>query len=126
MTLKARRPPGHAARKALVYAPEIVRLRQQGHTLDAIREALEDAGVVVSINTVRRELLKAAAATPLRVSATARPISAGTADPPAEAASPGPALCPVTGPTGLPGKAIAEAFMRGRSTNPLFLKETST
>ena len=58
MSLQTRRPPGHGKRKALTYAADIVSLRSQGHSYTAIREALEDAGVMVSISTVRREVLK--------------------------------------------------------------------
>lgn len=58
MSLQTRRPPGHGKRKALTYAADIVSLRSQGHSYTAIREALEDAGVLVSISTVRREVLK--------------------------------------------------------------------
>ncbi|HMR71476.1 MAG TPA: hypothetical protein PKA84_14710, partial [Rubrivivax sp.] len=58
MSLQTRRPPGHGKRKALTYAADIVSLRSQGHSYSAIREALEDAGVLVSISTVRREVLK--------------------------------------------------------------------
>jgi len=32
---------------------------------------------------------------------------------------------PASSSTPLPGKAIAEEFMRGRSTNTLYLKESS-
>lgn len=125
MSLQTRRPPGHAKRKALTYAADIVSLRSQGHSYLAIREALEDAGVLVSISTVRREVLKGA-------SAAAAPKPA--ADAPAtqlSMATRGKATSAVTAPravsstTPLPGKAIAEAFMRGRSTNTLYLKESS-
>ena len=123
MSLQARRPPGHAKRKALTYAADIVSLRVQGHTYSAIREALEDAGVSVSISTVRREVLNgfSKAAVPK----TAADVPAHQVGLPSRGkpASPVPAPHPAPGVPSLPGKAIAEEFMRGRSTNTLFLKE---
>lgn len=123
MPLQARRPPGHAKRKALTYAADIVSLRSQGHSLLAIREALEDAGVLVSISTVRREVLRCASATPvLTPAAAAEKPSVGLAVR-GEPGSPVAAIDPAPATTSLPGKAIAEQFMRDRPTNPLFLKE---
>ena len=125
MSLQTRRPPGHAKRKALTYAADIVSLRVQGHTFSAIREALEDAGVLVSISTVRREVLKGMSTTAAPKAAAAAPV------PHVDLACRGKAINPVTAPdpapcaTPLPGKAIAEEFMRGRPTNTLFLKESS-
>jgi len=49
------RPPGRSTRKASTYSAEIRRLQAAGYTLDAIREALAAAGVVVSKSTVHRE-----------------------------------------------------------------------
>ena len=129
MSLQTRRPPGHAKRKALAYTADIVRLRGAGHSLAAIREALEDAGVLVSISTVRREVLKgastAAACNPSAFEPAASvPLGPregralyGVASRSATVPHPGPTAAP------LPGKAIAEEFMRGRPTNTLYLKE---
>lgn len=125
MSLQTRRPPGHAKRKALTYAADIVNLRGQGHSYSAIREALEDAGVLVSISTVRREVLKGtstAAALKPAVDPSALqvgPATRGKATSPVTSPHPAPSTTP------LPGKAIAEEFMRGRSTNTLYLKESS-
>lgn len=125
MSLQTRRPPGHAKRKALIYATDIIRLRGEGHTYSAIREALEDAGVLVSISAVRREVLKATSTAPVAEAVTARlrprvgPENRVMAVTPVAA----PDAAPDTTP--LPGKAIAEEFMRGRPTNTLFLKESS-
>lgn len=55
-------PPGRITRKARDFEADIVQLRAQGYTLDAIRQALNAAGVNVSISTVRREALRSAAA----------------------------------------------------------------
>ena len=130
MSLQTRRPPGHAKRKALSYAADIATLRLQGHTYAAIREALEDAGVRVSISTVRREVLKT-----LSKAAVPKPAAAAPGPPlgsqpglssRAKAASPVPVPRSMPGAAPLPGKAIAEEFMRGRPTNTLYLKESST
>jgi phosphoribosylcarboxyaminoimidazole (NCAIR) mutase len=125
MSLQTRRPPGHAKRKALTYAAEIVSLRVQGHTLSAIREALEDAGVLVSISTVRREVLKGMSTTAVPKPAVAAPAPQVGLTSRGKAASAVSAPHPAPGATLLPGKAIAEEFMRGRPTNTLYLKESS-
>jgi hypothetical protein len=126
MSLQPRRPPGHGSRKALAYALDIVRLRAEGHSLAAIREALEDAGVVVSISTVHREALRTDTTKP-----SAKPQSPGT--PPRLVAStassadrsgaPIGSTAPRSTSSPLPGKGIAEEFMRNRVTNPLLRKE---
>lgn len=58
-------PPGRITRKARDFEADIVQLRAQGYTLDAIRQALNAAGVHVSISTVRREALRSGAAVPI-------------------------------------------------------------
>jgi hypothetical protein len=58
MQLQPKGPPGRATRKALLYASEVRRLHAEGHTLESIRLALLDAGVSVSISTVRREVVR--------------------------------------------------------------------
>lgn len=125
MSLQTRRPPGHGKRKALTYAADIVSLRDQGHSYSAIREALEDAGVLVSISTVRREVLKGTLATAALKSAVEAPASRPGLTTRSKATSPVTVPHPVPSTTPLPGKAIAEEFMRGRSTNTLYLKESS-
>jgi hypothetical protein len=126
MPLQPRRPPGHGKRKALCHTADILRLRAEGYSLSAIREALEDAGVLVSISTVRREVLKG--------------MSAGPALQPTPTPAPPPPSLPLarreprrtqskppevaTGTPSLPGKGVAEAYMQGRTTNALFLEES--
>lgn len=126
MNLQTRRPPGHGKRKALTYAADIINLRGQGHSYSAIREALEDAGVLVSISTVRREVLRGASAVAIHEPPPAPPRPRLNLADRSEVGRPPPATDPATFATSLPGKAIAEEFMRGRPTNPLFLKESST
>ena len=53
--LQPRNPPGHATRKARRYTNDIRKLRAEGYTYQDIRLALLDAGVSVSVSTVRRE-----------------------------------------------------------------------
>lgn len=122
MRLAPKRPPGRSTRKARAFAAEIGRLRAQGHTLEAIREALAEAGVQVSKSTVRREVTRHAHAP--------RPSAVGCAAGPA-GRPPKPALtpAPIEPPAAVDrtpartearrGKAIAEAFVRDRITNPL-------
>lgn len=125
MSLQTRRPPGHAKRKALTYAADIINLRGLGHSFSAIREALEDAGVLVSISTVRREAIRGPSVTVVLKPVTAPPRPyVGHANRGA-VGSPVAATASVPGATPLPGKAIAEEFMRSRPTNTLFLKEPS-
>jgi hypothetical protein len=125
MSLQPRRPPGHGKRKALTYAADIVSLRGQGHSYSAIREALEDAGVQVSISTVRREVIKGTSAKAALQPAVETPVSQPGLTTRSKAATPVAAPHPAPSTTPLPGRAIAEAFMRGRSTNTLYLKESS-
>ena len=111
-------PPGRITRKARHYIPQIVRLREQGYTLEAIQQALAAVGVAVSISTVRREAMRpmpsaawfgpAAPPSP----AVAPPASA----PAANAAAPG-ASVSVAGASS--GKEVAEAFASSKSANPL-------
>jgi hypothetical protein len=60
MRLNPKRPPGRPNRKALLYVQEMHRLRAEGHSLNAIREALLDVGVTVSLSTVQREMARSA------------------------------------------------------------------
>lgn len=123
MSLQARRLPGHAKRKALTYAADIFSLRVQGHTYAAIREALEDAGVLVSISTVRREVLNGMSTKTVGKPAADVPAHQVSLTSRGKTANPVSVTHPAPGAPSLPGKAIAEEFMRGRSTNTLYLKE---
>ena len=91
MQLKPKLPPGRASRKALRYVSEVHRLRAEGHTFESIRLALLDAGVTVSVSTVRRE----AARPPSK-----RELAHARAMPPAlEESQSGAAAMSVTAPT---------------------------
>jgi hypothetical protein len=113
-------PPGRSTRKARAFGPQIRELRAQGYTFEAIREALAAAGVDVSNTTVQREAARYA-------ERTAAPIvTTIPASRPAAPSTPPRAVDPTTAPHGVSthagpcsGKAIADAFMRDRITNPL-------
>ena len=110
MKLIPKSPPGRITRKARAYANDIGQLHAQGYTLEAIREALADAGVQVSRSTVQREAA--------RYVRTGLPLRAASAQP----------VAPATPPS-LPsrrGKDIAQAFMQERITNPLLRNKDST
>lgn len=116
-------PPGRITRKARDFQADIAQLRAQGYTLDAIRQALDAAGVRVSISTVRRESLRrvgggqatqatnekgSMASLTAEVVQDAAPVAAHTGS--VNAAS----------PTWLKGRDVAEAYMRDHVTNPLY------
>jgi hypothetical protein len=121
MDLIPKLPPGRANRKALVFTAEIQRLRAAGYSFEAIRVALLDAGLKVSLTTVKREAARKRSPSPA--------VRREQAAPPASTATPAkPSPVPVgriansANPfDGDPrsSKEIAEAFMKGRNTNPL-------
>lgn len=111
-------PPGRITRKARHYVAQIIRLRDQGYTLEAIRQTLASAGVAVSISTVRREAMR-----PMPSAAwfgpTAPPspaLACPTAAPAVNASVPGTSVSVVGASS---GKDVAEAFARNKSANPL-------
>jgi hypothetical protein len=117
MDLSPKLPPGRANRRALAFASEICRLRAAGYSFEAIRIALLDAGVTVSRSTVKREAARRSADD----AQTAAQRRAAQASGPAAQSAVGsvltaPAL--FAGDT-RSGKEIAEAFVKGRVSNPL-------
>lgn len=58
MELNPTTPPGNAQRKLRGFEREIARLRFEGYTIEAIRQALEDVGVKVGWATVQREAVR--------------------------------------------------------------------
>ena len=132
MELLPRRPPGRIDRKAAAYAAEIKRLRAAGYTHEAIREALADVGIAVSECAVRREVRRRGPAQPVPASRSRSSALAATS-PTHEALSgtkpnvtPGAvAPAPASPVAALPGRDIAEEFVRDRITNPLLRKEPS-
>jgi hypothetical protein len=125
MKLTARQAPGRTNRKARAFSDEIARLRREGHGLVAIQQALADAGVLVSVSTVRREVVRLPKQPPpqsARSSPTTiqyRPLQTGGLDPiEGLHASSGRPLGDKRSP-----REVAEDFLKGYITNPLFRKK---
>ncbi len=136
MNLVPVRPPGPNARKARAFAADIARLRAQGYTFEAIREALAGAGVLVSNSTVQREAARAATERPACTLATALDMSpretqapfatntAGRARATLSVAAPAPAAVPQGDANAAAVRAFdckqdAEAFFAAHDSNPL-------
>ncbi len=119
MKLTPSRPPGRATRKAGAYALEIRRLRGDGYTFDAIRSALADVGILVSLKTVQREASRggAAPATAARDPPVPGTLFA-TARQPAEAQDASALI-----PTGSTGREVAEDFFDRHQFNQLFSED---
>ena len=127
MSLLPDTEPGHLSRKARDYEKEIARLRSEGYTLDAIRKALVNAGVVVSLSTVWRESTRSKRRRPVAPScATQPPRASPVAHRPSQALraapgtnSPSDQTLPASVLARRSGKDIAEEFRRRQNTNPL-------
>lgn len=116
-------PPGRITRKARDFEADIVQLRAQGYTLDAIRLALKAAGVYVSISTVRRESLRAGRAGPATQATSPRSmhdLPAAVAQGDAPVAALAGSVDNAAPSTWLKGRDVAEAYMRDHVTNPLY------
>ena len=116
MQLQPKRPPGRVDRKAAAYAAEIVRLRAEGYTYEAIREALAEVGIELSECALRREVRRHEKRT-VGTPPDARPPSRGPATPSISVTRPS-----ATGPpssTNATGREIAEAFFNANPSNPL-------
>lgn len=128
MPLTPKRPPGRSTRKARAFEADIAQLRAQGYTLEAIREALAEAGVHVGKSTVQRE---AARSTPGRQAKAVEVVTAGAdriAAPPHAPTGVETPVAPVSASSRAElrsGKDIAEAFVRNRITNPLVRTRSS-
>jgi hypothetical protein len=118
MTLAPKLPPGRANRKALQFAIDIHRLRSAGYTFSAIRTALLDAGIHVSLSTIKREAARTDPPTLCAQPERVAPIPPSTtvsmtASP--DVPTPRPPVRP-----GATGRQIAEAFFNAHPSNPLF------
>jgi hypothetical protein len=115
MQLQPRRERGRSDRKAAAHVSEILRLRREGYTFEAIREALNDIGVELSEATLRREVQRRQQPSEPSGSTVspASPVS-GLATAPRSAT---PAASP--GLAGASGREIAEAFFNANPSNPL-------
>ena len=122
MRLVPTQSPGRGTRKARDFGAEIVQLRAQGYTLEAIRIALANAGVHVTISTVWREANRASH--PHLVKPKAHP-AATSMPPPSQSQDPTAPVAPAVPeaaqnvPGRRNGKEVAEVFMRGQITNTL-------
>ena len=127
MKLAPMQPPGRITRKARDFEADIVQLRAQGYTLEAIRQALAAAGVQVSISTVRREANRPTAPMVGAASNADAPSTLPVAPSPAHATTVAPAVLVNTAGMAaqLSGKDLAEAFVRTQSTNPLIRAKES-
>jgi len=122
-TLRPTQAPGRLTRKARHYLPQIVQLRVQGYTLEAIQRALAAVGVPVSISTVRREAKRPLPIASLPVVAP----GAALASVPVPPATPPPAApAPCAASPVVPGfldasngKDVAAAYAHSKSTNAL-------
>jgi hypothetical protein len=143
MNLVPIRPPGPNARKARSFSLEILQLRAQGYTFEAIREALAAAGVRVSNSTVQREAARAARHPPAAASADeagghrralqqapAPGASAHASEPASLSVPESPAIWrdarPSTSAGRIAGKESAEAFFTAHPSNPLFAPKESS
>jgi hypothetical protein len=121
--LQPKRPPGRVDRKAAAYADEIVRLRAEGYTYEAIREALAEVGIELSECALRREVRRHERRV-VGAPTDAQPPSRGPATPSLSVTRP-----LATGPpssTNSTGREIAEAFFNANPSNPLLpTKESS-
>ena len=121
MTLAPKHPPGRANRRALEFNLDIQRLRRAGYTFSAIRLALLEAGISVSLTTIKREAARRdiSAARPLKpvvmqhLPPTALPNSVS---PPALPGNP--LLAP-----GTSSRDIAAAFFNANPSNLLLRKK---
>lgn len=127
MQLQPRREPGRRDRKAAAYVAEIVRLRAEGYTFEAIREALADVGIQLSESALRREVRRQrqpADRTPSSVRPASRtPAIAPASSPPASV--PAASVPAASVPTGSSGRDIAEAFFNANPSNPLLRSKES-
>jgi hypothetical protein len=124
MRLVPTQSPGRGTRKARDFGSEIVELRAQGYTLDAIRSALADAGVHVTISTVWREANRVKApprGKPIAQISTPSPSPAQPSQPAVQRSGSATAARSVASQPAerADGKKQAELFMSTQITNPL-------
>lgn len=123
MQLQPIRPPGRADRKAAAYAADIVQLRAEGYTYEAIREALAAVGIELSECALRREVRRHQKWT-VGAPSDVRPTPRAPATPSLSVARP-----LATGPPSAKsatGREIAEAFFTAHPSNPLLAAKESS
>ena len=123
MRLNPKDAPGRVNRKARAFEQEIVRLRSEGYTCEAIRAALADVGVDVCLSTVQREARRCSKRrSPVVAKASGLVAVRDVQVTPASATRAASSLVgdPRT------GKQIAAAFFDKRVTNPLLQDRSNT
>lgn len=121
MSLQPKLPPGRANRKALSFSVDIRRLRDAGYTFSAIQMALLEAGVEVSLTTIKREAARRGPnPTVHRWYGSEENLPS---DPPTVAGVPA-ASSPL--PQGGTGREVAEAFFNANPSNPLLPPKVTT
>ncbi len=119
MKLTPSRPPGRATRKAGAYALEIQRLRDDGYTFEAIRSALADVGIQVSLKTVQREASRKGATPAVAARGPPMPdFPFASALKPVEAKATNTLI-----PTRSTGRDVAEDFFERNQFNQLFSED---
>lgn len=114
MSIEPKLPPGRANRKALRFSVDIRRLRNAGYTFSAIQMALLEAGVEVSLTTIKREAARQGPnPTVHRWHGSEKYLPS---DPPAIAGVPAASSSLSRGGT---GREVAEAFFNANPSNPL-------
>jgi len=122
--LVLRRPPGRSTRKASAYSAEIRQLQADGYSLDAIRDALAEAGVVVSKSTVHREARRKSSGRPPPSFLSPTSATVLTTTPASTACSSADAGPPVAAPPQpQSGREVAAAFFSQHIANPLLQKD---
>ena len=116
MRLNPKHPPGRVDRKARAFESEIARLRSEGYTCEAIRAALADIGVDVSLSTVQRE---AARCLKRRSSFVAKEVALASTKNGPTTTTPRTHASSVLAGDPRTGKEIADDFVSKRYTNPL-------
>ena len=121
MKLNPTLPPGRSNRKARAFSAEIAQLSLDGYGCKAIHQALTDAGLQVSKSTVQRELARLSKPPTLHGQRKVAPSAAAHPDVDSLRAPPPDRSRTEDQPS---GKDIAEAFLKGRITNPLMRKRS--
>ena len=114
MRISPKDPPGRANRKALRFSVEIRRLRNAGYTFSAIRMALLEAGVDVSLTTIKREAARPGPSPSVTQQSSTEPMRSS-----APAITPGVPMTSAPSGRGASGREIAEAFFNANPSNPL-------
>ena len=122
MRLNPKDPPGRATRKARAFEGEIARLRSEGYTCEAIRAALVDIGLNVSLSTVQREAARRSKQASSSGAKGSSPVSSAEPPTPSVAVNGGASKSPGGSRT---SKQIAADFVSKRITNPLLRERNS-